>query len=218
MSNEINIKNVLRNSAQNLTKISVESNEQKEDKSLLDLFNFKKGLEIKPTADFKGILKVADIDLKDVEEFFNPENIEKAIDYTEVKISDFAQDMTRQYEYGKEFDDLSKGEQEDFEKAKRTESLKMEFVKSNAKELEEGVVQRTYGNWLETTIELYDGKTYSELSKEEKAKVDEWKSQCEEITKNQSLLYSIKYESNLPECPLEQSSEVRIQKKTKTNI
>ncbi len=122
--------------------------------------------------------------------------------------------------YGKEIEDLTNSERSEFEQAKHEAELDkerrshymvqtVELSNHPEEKSEPGVTQTKYGNWTETKIQLYDGKTYNQLSAKDKAKVDEWEKECEKMEQVWGD------DAKLPDCPFEQSAEIRVQKDSK---
>ncbi len=106
--------------------------------------------------------------------------------------------MQRESEYGSEVSQLSEEDKLTYEYQKRMAELKGEIEET---EVSPGVTQKTFGDYIETTIELYGGKTYDDLSEIEQAKIDAWKADCK-VAELEG--------TEAPECPYELTTETRV--------
>ncbi len=107
-------------------------------------------------------------------------------------------EKSREIQYGSEASELSEEDKLTYEYQKDMAELNGEIEET---EVSPGVTQKTFGDYTETTIELYDGKSYSELSELEQAKIDAWKADCK-VAELEG--------TEAPECPYELTTETRV--------
>jgi len=103
--------------------------------------------------------------------------------------------------YGKKYEDMTEEEQEEYDNWEKEDALR--YMITQVKTEEKGVCANNRGEYTITSVELYNGYTYEQLSDEDKAKIDEW-----EKNANIETLFG----KDPAECPLEYTRETRIKK------